>query len=516
MPWTSCWQTDKDSSRRCLLNGKEVIGPNEFSRNVQYIKKPVTLTEGNSLSVELRGKPGSGIRVVITGKNDEPQQFDFRDIIQPDGSNLLGSDLSYLWTILQKPENAQAVLDVVSSNPDLFVDLPGEYILELRIAAGSWESEPILVRLTATAGAVATKYDPFVPVPVKTRVVTGLGDLYQDYSIKIGSDTYTAPAPTSCGSPMNSGFQVLVLDRASLAKKDHKTFNLPCGRDAMTSFLGSLDNTSLVIASSLYSAAPIDLCGLLGGSLCPLLRDFGGTTVLATATPGSFILADGNTVNFSYSLIGIPHLGSFNGIELNNWDHKPLSLGDAKLLGEWSYSDLDKKDWEIIMRNALQAYYFQSLIPALWKIEYVDNTTIPNPTNYCYHASCSAYDTSSTGCECLPYCGDMNHPRAPESAYWVDQFPSGRYSWYVLEKGDWSFSGYRSKFGYASFSGATGLTDILFGQGDWLDTSGNRIGPKLNLSKPVFFERWLPPEACSRPQVPSSGIWNVTSCTCNH
>jgi hypothetical protein len=107
-------------------------------------------------------------------------------------------------------------------------------------------------------------------------------------------------------------------------------------------------------------------------------------------------------------------------------DWGKLRYVGTKLLGEWSYSELDKKDWEIIMRNALQAYYFQSLIPALWKIEYLENTGIPNPTNYCYHVSCGP---NPSGCECLPYCGDMTHPRAPESAYWVDQFPSGRYSW---------------------------------------------------------------------------------------
>lgn len=52
------------------LNGEQVVTPDEFNRNVHYIRKPVTLSEQNSLYVELRGKPGSEIRVVITGLYD--------------------------------------------------------------------------------------------------------------------------------------------------------------------------------------------------------------------------------------------------------------------------------------------------------------------------------------------------------------------------------------------------------------------------------------------------------------
>jgi len=257
--------------------------------------------------------------------------------------------MGYLWTIIDKPIGANATLSEASSaGPTLSVDSTGEYTLGVRIFGDSWESPPIIVRLAATGAVMAAPYNAFVPVPVKTRVVTGVGDRYQDYSIRIGSNTYTAPAPASCGSPGNSGFQVLVLDRATLVKRDHRSFNMPCGRDAMTTFLAGLDDTSMVIVSSLYVLDPYGTC--LFGSLCLLLRDFGGTTALSLTTPVSFTMPGGSTAMFSYSLIGIPHLGAFQGTELNNWDHKPFTMSSkiySNIEGSFVYENVNRK-WTFV------------------------------------------------------------------------------------------------------------------------------------------------------------------------
>lgn len=345
------------------VNGQKVVTPDEFNRNVRYIKKPITLSEANSLSVKLRGKPGSGIRVVITAQNDEPQSFNFSDTVQPDGSNLFGPDLSYLWAIVNKPEGANAWLsDPNSSSPNLRVETTGEYSLELRVAGDSWESEPILVELIATGGAMATLYNPFIPVPVKTRVVTGVGDQYGNYSINVGSTSYTAPAPASCGSPSNSGFQLLVLDRATLAKRDHRSFNVPCGSTDMLNFLNNIqDNSSLVIVSSLNDSAPSNVCG--GSSSCPLgakLIEFGATNIFPSnySKTLSYTLPDGTSVPFSYSLIGIKGLGQNQGYELNNWDHKALTL-DSKI-----YSNIEGS---FVKENVNQKWTF--VYPGFVEIE---------------------------------------------------------------------------------------------------------------------------------------------------
>ncbi len=312
-----------------------------FNRNriIGYIKKPITLSDLNSLSVELRD-PGSEMRIVITARNNEPLSFDVQDIIHPDGSNLFGPDLSYLWTVVNKPDGANVTLELTRdpSSPELIVNLPGEYTLKLVISGGFWKSEPIPIKLLATEAN--PEYPDYIPVPVKTRVVTGAGDQYGDYSIQVGNTIYPAPVPTACGSPSNSGFQVLVLDRATLAKKDHRSFNVPCGSSNMEDFLDGLDNTSLVILSSLNNARPMDVCQYL--PFCPLgtkLMEFGATTIFNAnfTSPLTYNLTDGTPVEFSYSLIGIKGLGQYQGTELNNWDHRA--------------NGQDTADWQRISSN---------------------------------------------------------------------------------------------------------------------------------------------------------------------
>jgi hypothetical protein len=316
------------------LNGKKVVTPDEFKQNVAYIRKPIELFNQNTLSVEVRGKPGSGIRVVITGQNDEPRVVYFGDAILPDGRALFGQDLRYLWTIISEPEGGNAVLsDRYSSGPDLSVDRPGEYLLQLTINSDLWESEPFQIKLLATA------YPPFVPVPVLTRMVDSSG---RPKGIKVGATTYAVQVGTNCGSSATHGFQVLVLDRATMALKENRTFYTPCGNQTMTDFLSSLSNATtypvapLVIVSSLEFAPPTEVCG--NSSDCPLgraLEGLGGTSIYRShygetlSYPVSvpyYIYA-----YFSYSLIGIPGLGQNQGTELNNWDHRVVASDSERL-----------------------------------------------------------------------------------------------------------------------------------------------------------------------------------------
>lgn len=311
------------------LNGKTVATPDEFGRNVHYIRKQVTLADENTLSVELRGAPGSGIRALITGRNEESQVVHFGDIILPDGRNLFGQDLDYFWTVVKKPEEATAFLsDSRSSEPSLRVDVAGEYVLELRVRTALWESEPFFITLTATQA------ETFVPVPVQTRHISGSGTGYQDYAIQVGDRMHYAPPPDSCGSPINSGFQVLVLDRATLAVTNHQTYNVPCGVSAMSSMLSSLDSSSIVIVSSL--ASTYSRCDSTCMVLNSTLAQFGSTLAFTSVLPLSYTTLDGTPVPFTYSLIGSRGLSSLEGAELNTTDHhfyKPDSRMNSNISG---------------------------------------------------------------------------------------------------------------------------------------------------------------------------------------
>ena len=61
------------SSASIYLNGVQVVKPNDFNQTVTVIEIPVSVSATNTLEVELRGKPGSGITLQFIGiDNDQP------------------------------------------------------------------------------------------------------------------------------------------------------------------------------------------------------------------------------------------------------------------------------------------------------------------------------------------------------------------------------------------------------------------------------------------------------------
>jgi len=54
------------------LNGELVFGPNSFNEQVQFLSQFVSLQSTNTLSVELRGKPGDLLTIEITGYDSTP------------------------------------------------------------------------------------------------------------------------------------------------------------------------------------------------------------------------------------------------------------------------------------------------------------------------------------------------------------------------------------------------------------------------------------------------------------
>jgi hypothetical protein len=55
----------KTSSAVIDVNGLRIVGPSEFNQQVSFIARPVSLLQQNTISVELRGEPGSTITVTI-------------------------------------------------------------------------------------------------------------------------------------------------------------------------------------------------------------------------------------------------------------------------------------------------------------------------------------------------------------------------------------------------------------------------------------------------------------------
>src|SRR3989442_254055 len=60
------------SSSVITINGVQVLGPNNFNQNVSVVDVPVTLQSSNTISVQVRGKPGGAISVQVIGVDNDP------------------------------------------------------------------------------------------------------------------------------------------------------------------------------------------------------------------------------------------------------------------------------------------------------------------------------------------------------------------------------------------------------------------------------------------------------------
>jgi hypothetical protein len=66
---------NRASSAVIILNGTQVVGPNEFNQQVGLIEKPLVLNQNNTLEVKLRSAPGSFLSVQIGEIGEFPLTF---------------------------------------------------------------------------------------------------------------------------------------------------------------------------------------------------------------------------------------------------------------------------------------------------------------------------------------------------------------------------------------------------------------------------------------------------------
>jgi len=93
------------SSAVISLNGKEIFGPSAFNQNVGHLEAPINLLDTNTLTVELRSKPGSYLTIRAT--QDIPIVV---TITNPaNGAGIVKSDIMVQGTIINPLGNETGV-----------------------------------------------------------------------------------------------------------------------------------------------------------------------------------------------------------------------------------------------------------------------------------------------------------------------------------------------------------------------------------------------------------------------
>jgi PKD repeat protein len=153
---------DRVSSAVVTLNGVEIVGANDFNKKIGVIERPVTLLPTNSLTVTVKGKPGTYLKVSVVGElwNRRPIAAAGADsntvIALPvvlDGSASFDPDgdiITFHWTLLSAPAGSDsAMADASRPDPRFTPDVAGEYGFELIAHDGQVDSEPDTVTVTA-------------------------------------------------------------------------------------------------------------------------------------------------------------------------------------------------------------------------------------------------------------------------------------------------------------------------------------------------------------------------------
>lgn len=147
-------------------------------------------------------------------------------------------------------------------------------------------------------------------VPIQTRIVSGDGSQISDYGVQVGGTTYFAPATTYQGKPTTggNGFQVLVLDRATLNMVSNTSF-------------GAVDNASVVLLSAVL-AQPQNYSGCGEFGCLIIVQSFSG--IGAAGDGGSAFLRIGSLGG----LVGFPAASSYSLITSLTPSARPLKEQD--------------------------------------------------------------------------------------------------------------------------------------------------------------------------------------------
>lgn len=82
------------TSAEVLVNGEQIFGPSDFKKHVYHMEAAVNLAENNSITVEVRSKPGSYLTIELIEDIDPPTAT----ISADPGTILVGESPTLTWT----------------------------------------------------------------------------------------------------------------------------------------------------------------------------------------------------------------------------------------------------------------------------------------------------------------------------------------------------------------------------------------------------------------------------------
>jgi hypothetical protein len=98
--YTLAVQSDGVASAVISLNGAVIFGPADFNLSVTTLQRTVSVQRDNTITVELRGKPGSSLTLTVIGVDSDPPGINYTENPRPNqyGWNNMSVTLSFACT----------------------------------------------------------------------------------------------------------------------------------------------------------------------------------------------------------------------------------------------------------------------------------------------------------------------------------------------------------------------------------------------------------------------------------
>ncbi len=163
------------------LNGADTLNPAFMVDVMGSYRVQLVVNDG-----EFDSEPDE---VIVTTVNAPPladagpdQTAFVTDTAHLDGSasgDVDGDPLAFAWTLVDRPVDSVTELDGADTpSPSLFVDLPGEYLAELVVNDGQYDSEPSLVLVSTVNSAPVADAGPDIDALVGDEVLLDGGASY--------------------------------------------------------------------------------------------------------------------------------------------------------------------------------------------------------------------------------------------------------------------------------------------------------------------------------------------------
>jgi hypothetical protein len=329
-----------------MLNGVQVLGPNNFNQNVTEVDVPVTLLASNTLSVQVRGQPGGVLAIQIVGVDNDLPTIKATVSPAPNAAGWNNTNVIVSFT-------CSDATSAVTCPPSQTVTTEGANQVisgTAQDAAGhtatasvtlNIDKTPPLISITSPAnGATLTSSSASVIGTVSDALsgvsavsCNGLQGVIQSGSftcsvtLTIGANTIDAQAADVAGNPSLSSITVILSNAPSIAS--FSPTSGPVG--SLVSLTGS---------------------NLTGGGATPqvTLNQLGGGTIPApvstfSATSLSFVVPDGATTGPLTVAVGTQSVtsGSFFTVTTSSSFTLGVAPGTATLIQGQSTTQNSKK-----------------------------------------------------------------------------------------------------------------------------------------------------------------------------